>query len=239
MLRLKEGRVERRSDLELLAARLGRELCRRWPSHSAREPRIGCSVADKILPCHGQAEPSIYRAAHHVCIRIILTVVLPPAHRAQRERPRPAQRLVSTTQAAHRGRGRHVLLYEFSRGALVHAVQQLHSLVTLQRYCAVGPVRTCRSLAHFPEPRASHQNSSIPELHRSPENEALAASSGCALRGHFYFAGVESTSFTFQVTDAPGLSVTMPVSMPFHSLPNGSPKLNCSSMAVNGFSFGA
>jgi hypothetical protein len=35
---------------------------------------------------------------------------------------------------------------------LVHAVQQLHSLVTLQRYCAVGPVRTCRSPVR---PRAS------------------------------------------------------------------------------------
>jgi hypothetical protein len=50
---------------------------------------------------------------------------------------------------------------------LVHAVQPLHSLVTLQRYCAVGLVRTLKRAACVPELHGS------PELHRSPENEAL------------------------------------------------------------------
>jgi hypothetical protein len=46
---------------------------------------------------------------------------------------------------------------------------------------------------------------------------------------------VNSSSFTFQVTDWPGFSVTMPVSIPCHSLPKGSAKLNCSSMATKFF----
>jgi hypothetical protein len=51
--------------------------------------------------------------------------------------------------------------------------------------------------------------------------------------------GVKSCSRTLHVVDCPGVSVTMPVSMPFHSLAKGSPKLYCSSRATNGLSLGA
>jgi hypothetical protein len=54
--------------------------------------------------------------------------------------------------------------------------------------------------------------------------------------GHRYLAGgANSSSFTFQVTEAPGFNVTIPVSIPCHSFPKGSPKLNCSSIATKFF----
>jgi hypothetical protein len=37
-----------------------------------------------------------------------------------------------------------------------------------------------------------------------------------------YWPGTNSPSRTFQVTDCPGRSVTIPVSIPFHCFPNGS-----------------
>src|SRR5271166_383595 len=54
-----------------------------------------------------------------------------------------------------------------------------------------------------------------------------------------YFDGVNSSSRTCQVTDWPGLRVTIPVSIPCHSFPHGSPKLNCSSIAANCLAGGA
>jgi len=50
--------------------------------------------------------------------------------------------------------------------------------------------------------------------------------------------GANNTSRTFQVVDSPGLSFTMPVSIPFHSSPKGSWKLNCCSMAAKVSLFG-
>jgi hypothetical protein len=44
--------------------------------------------------------------------------------------------------------------------------------------------------------------------------------------------GMNNFRRTFHVTLLPGSSVTMPVFIPCHSLPNGSEKLNCSSIAV-------
>src|ERR1039458_3515766 len=41
-----------------------------------------------------------------------------------------------------------------------------------------------------------------------------------------YWLGWKSSSRTFDCTDWPGFSVTMPVFMPCHSLPDGSAKLN-------------
>jgi len=46
-------------------------------------------------------------------------------------------------------------------------------------------------------------------------------------------AGMNRCRRNFQVVDSPGCRVTIPVSIPFHSLPKGLTKLNCSSTATN------
>ncbi len=45
---------------------------------------------------------------------------------------------------------------------------------------------------------------------------------GTKSHAHPYWPGVNNSNRTFHVTDCPGRSVTMPVSMPFHCFPNGS-----------------
>lgn len=62
--------------------------------------------------------------------------------------------------------------------------------------------------------------------------------SGPSADGHMIFGtqsnyGTNTFRRTCQVVLFPGLSRTMPVSMPFHCLPNGSLKLNWCSMATN------
>jgi hypothetical protein len=85
-------------------------------------------------------------------------------------------------------------------------------------------------------PGADFLNRKQAAKHESESPKSLLADLGPShvpAGERFYFAGVNSSSRTCQVTDSPGFRVTIPVSMPFHSLPKGSPKLNCSSMATN------
>ena len=55
-------------------------------------------------------------------------------------------------------------------------------------------------------------------------NPKAMSAVGAALKPHAdpYWPGVNNSNRTFHVTDCPGRSVTIPVSMPFHCFPNGS-----------------
>jgi len=61
---------------------------------------MGGAAMGVLLPGFAQAEGAVHGQADFTGVRVLLAVVLPPADRAQGERPRRVQRLVPATRAA-------------------------------------------------------------------------------------------------------------------------------------------
>ena len=74
---------------------------RQCRTHVAEKPWIGCPAGQEIRARRGEAQHAIGTAAHHIGIRFILSIVLPPAHGAQFEDSRCSECPASTAQAAH------------------------------------------------------------------------------------------------------------------------------------------
>src|SRR6185437_2448582 len=65
-----------------------------------QKARIARPEPHKVFARLVQAQLAIHREAHHAGVLVVLAVILPPAHRAQRQRGRRIERLVSTARAA-------------------------------------------------------------------------------------------------------------------------------------------
>src|SRR6476469_2994665 len=68
-------------------------------AHAAKESRIRGAVGEEVRACRGQAQAAIGPAAHHVGIRLILSVVQPPAHRAELKDSGSSERSAAAAQA--------------------------------------------------------------------------------------------------------------------------------------------
>ena len=84
-------------------------LGRQWRTYVTDEPRIGGSAGQEVGARRGQAQDTVGTPAHHICIRLILSVVEPPADGAQLKGSRRRESPASAAEAAHI-RGLHTAL---------------------------------------------------------------------------------------------------------------------------------
>jgi hypothetical protein len=70
-------------------------------AYVAHESRIGSAAGSEVGACHSQAQRAVGAAAHHICVRIILSIIEPPADGAELKRSRSGQRPASAAEAAH------------------------------------------------------------------------------------------------------------------------------------------
>jgi hypothetical protein len=81
------------------------------------EARIGSAAGQEVGACRRQTQPAVGTAAHYVCVRLILSIVEPPAHRAKLKGSRSIERPASAAEAAHI-RGLHTALDDSCRAEL-------------------------------------------------------------------------------------------------------------------------
>jgi hypothetical protein len=75
----------------------------------ADESRIGSAASQEIGARRRQTQDTVRPPAHHICIRLILSIVEPPADGAQLKGSRRRERPASAAEAAHI-RGLHTAL---------------------------------------------------------------------------------------------------------------------------------
>ena len=80
-----------------------------WRTYVTDEPRIGGSAGQKVGARRRQAQDTVGPPANHICIRLVLSVVEPPADGAQLKGSRGRERPASAAEAAHI-RGLHTAL---------------------------------------------------------------------------------------------------------------------------------
>jgi hypothetical protein len=92
---------------------LGRQGC----AYVTDEARVGSAAGQEVGARRHQTQPAVGTAPHYICVRLILSIVEPPAHRAKLKASRSIERPASAAEAAHI-RGLHTALDDSSRAEL-------------------------------------------------------------------------------------------------------------------------